>query len=1090
MELNQKVEPDTLRPISAPRRSKLKAARTGLLYAHSGIGAIGPFLSAVVLGGALWKVVSHDRIVVWVLACAALFLGRNCLKYCFHRQRRDEEAVIKWSKWYSLTIIAGGSLWGIAGIWLFPEGSIKYQFLLTIFVAGIAAAGTVIYSPTKDYVSSLLLTLLPLSGRFIYEFDEFHLTIGGAILLFAGALLLTGRRMHTVYSDSLKLRYDKEELVEDLEHEIARRDEIGKQLKTARDDLEHRVDARTSELKDLNRTLEQEIVERKQIEEELRKSEGKYRLLAENATDIVWTLDLKTLKFTYISPSLQKIRGYSAVEFVQLPLDKTMTPDSYALAMTALGEELERDSETGVQPDRIRLLEFREFCKDGSIIDTEVRIRFLRGANGFPAGLLGITRDVTERKRAKVSLRETEKRYRDVVEKANDIIYRADSNGFLVLVNPVGLRITGYSQEELTHNYLDFTHPDDKEAGREAQPGALISAKLIPDTYHEETIPQGGGRRFGLDFNLQLIIENDASGTVAVLEEISQRKLAEAALREGEERYRYLVENIEDLICTHDLQGNLLFVSSGPARMLGFAATDMVGTNLRSYLVPEMQDVFDTYLTTIRRDGRSSGFMLVQAKDGKKRIWEYRNTLHTGTSGEPIVIGVARDVTERRRAEQVERRLATAIDQATEGVMITNTDGTIQYVNPGLERMTGYSRDELIGQTPRILKSGLHDTLFYQQLWSAIKTGSTWTGQLTNRKKDGSLYHEDATISPVKDASGKIVNFVAVKRDITEHLQLANQLLQAQKMEAVGTLAGGIAHDFNNLLTVVIGFSELLLAEKDQNHPEYGDLQKIFHAAKNGAELVQRLLMFSRKSEPKLIPISLNRRIVQVETLLRRSIPRMVNISLDLSPDLPKINADPSQVEQVLMNLALNASDAMPDVGKLTVRTSIATLDEEYCRSNIEATPGEYVLLEVSDTGHGMDGETVEHIFEPFFTTKELGRGTGLGLAMVYGIVKQHNGHISVCSEVGNGTIFRVYFPTIPLADVEPEAPDSSIMPAFGTETVLLVDDEDFVRELGARILTKQRIYRASGGQRQRGARSLQEGTFTDITSDSRLDHA
>ena len=237
----------------------------------------------------------------------------------------------------------------MAGVWLFPEDSILHQYLFLIFVAGIGTASTVIYSPTKDYVPNLLLALLPLSGRFIYEFDRFHVITGGVILLFAGVLLITGRRMHMVYADSLMLRYDKEELVEDLKQEIAERDRLQAELQTAHDDLEIRVDARTKELKTLNRTLEQEIAERKQVEEELRKSEEKYRLLAENATDIVWTLDLATRKFTYISPSVQKIRGYSQAEALNLPLDKTLTPDSYTKAMTILGEEIGRDREPGVQ---------------------------------------------------------------------------------------------------------------------------------------------------------------------------------------------------------------------------------------------------------------------------------------------------------------------------------------------------------------------------------------------------------------------------------------------------------------------------------------------------------------------------------------------------------------------------------------------------------------------------------------------------------------------------------------------------------------------------------------------------------------------
>jgi two-component system, cell cycle sensor histidine kinase and response regulator CckA len=229
---------------------------------------------------------------------------------------------------------------------------------------------------------------------------------------------------------------------------------------------------------------------------------------------------------------------------------------------------------------------------------------------------------------------------------------------------------------------------------------------------------------------------------------------------------------------------------------------------------------------------------------------------------------------------------------------------------------------------------------------------------------------------------------------------------------------------------------------------------KILQAAKNGAELVQRLLTFSRKVEPKPIPLNLNRRIVQVEKLLKRTIPKMIDIQMHLSDDLAEINADPIQMEQVLMNLAVNARDAMPNGGKFVLETGNVTLDDEYCKAHVGPSPGDYVSLTVSDTGHGMDKETVEHIFEPFYTTKELGRGTGLGLAMVYGIVSQHGGFIRCYSEVGRGTTFTVYFPAIQSL-VGPGVETSAVMPAFGTETILLVDDEAFVRDLGERMLSK-----------------------------------
>ena len=411
---------------------------------------------------------------------------------------------------------------------------------------------------------------------------------------------------------------------------------------------------------------------------------------------------------------------------------------------------------------------------------------------------------------------------------------------------------------------------------------------------------------------------------------------------------------------------------------------------------------------------------------------------------------------DRKRAESAlhesEEKYRTLFEESMDGIYVTCQDGILIDANQSLLDLFGYAKEEVLGKSVLHMYANPADRRSF--IDHIEQDGSAINHQLNLRKKDGTEFtcSVSATIRRAED--GTILGYRGIMRDITEQANLQKQLLQAQKMEAIGTLSGGIAHDFNNLLTIVMGFSELLLAEKEQDHPEYADLQKIFHASKNGAELVQRLLMFSRKAEPNPVPMNLNKQIVQVEKLLRRTIPKMIDINLDLSPDLPKIYADPSQVEQALMNLAVNARDAMPDGGKLTVGTSTVTLNEEYSRRHVESSPGEYVLLEISDTGHGMDNETVEHIFEPFFTTKEMGRGTGLGLAMVHGIVKQHNGHITVYSEIGKGTTFRVHLPAIG-AEVETDVETTSIMPAFGTETVLLVDDEEFVRELGARILTK-----------------------------------
>ncbi|MFH0823152.1 MAG: PAS domain S-box protein [Pseudomonadota bacterium] len=418
------------------------------------------------------------------------------------------------------------------------------------------------------------------------------------------------------------------------------------------------------------------------------------------------------------------------------------------------------------------------------------------------------------------------------------------------------------------------------------------------------------------------------------------------------------------------------------------------------------------------------------------------------------VIESSVDISERKKAEERRRLLITAVEQSPDIILITDAEGTIQYVNPAVEAVTGYSPADVIGSTPRMFKSGRQDKAVYSKMWGALERGLVWAGRLTNEKKDGSLYEEDTVISPVTDDSGRITNYVAVNRDVTKEITLRKQLVQAQKMESIGTLAGGLAHDFNNLLTIIQGFSELLLMNKQSGDPDYADLMKIAQAARNGADLVKRILTFSRKVETSFRPTDLNHEIKQIRKLLERMIPKMVAVEMLLSDDSLLINADPGQIEQVILNLAVNAKDAMPDGGKIVIRTDKVVLDPASCDILHGLQPGNHAVLTVTDTGHGMDRDVVDRIFEPFFTTKAVGKGTGLGLAMVYGIIKGHGGHITCHSRPGAGTSFKMYFPLLDSRrKVDPAA--TAIMPAFGTETLLLVDDEVYVRELAVKILSR-----------------------------------
>jgi PAS domain S-box-containing protein len=364
-----------------------------------------------------------------------------------------------------------------------------------------------------------------------------------------------------------------------------------------------------------------------------------------------------------------------------------------------------------------------------------------------------------------------------------------------------------------------------------------------------------------------------------------------------------------------------------------------------------------------------------------------------------------------REREQSHARLATAVEQAAESIIITDVAGTIVYVNPAFEKTTGYTAEEAVGHNPRMLKSGEHDEAFYRQIWDTLLQGRVWSGRITNKKKSGALYQAETTISPIHDLTGQIVNYVAVKHDVTQQVLMESQLRQAQKMEAIGQLAGGVAHDFNNLLTVIQGNASVMLSADVNAAIRTECSQQILHAAERAAALTRQLLLFSRKRVMQPANRNLNDIVEGMVKMLRRVLGEDVALRSELAPELPQVFADVGMIEQILLNLAVNSRDAMPTGGVLTIATGKQKLDDKEASEKRLGVAGEFVWLRISDTGCGIPPEVRPRIFEPFFTTKEVGKGTGLGLATVYGIVEQHHGCIEVSSETGTGTTFKVYLP-------------------------------------------------------------------------------
>lgn len=549
---------------------------------------------------------------------------------------------------------------------------------------------------------------------------------------------------------------------------------------------------------------------------------------------------------------------------------------------------------------------------------------------------------------------------------------------------------------------------------------------------------------------------------VAELEALAlKRERAEAALRESEERFRNLLEFIPGIsIQGYGADGKVRYWNKASEQVYGYTAEEAIGKNLADLIIPDhVKSEFQKALKLGAQATSSGEFMpggeyLLRHKNGSLVPVHSIHTVVKLEGRDPIMFCIDVDLTERKKIEEELRRtkehLENVVENAVDAVAVVDSRGRVVSWNKRSEEVFGHSAQEALG---------MHFSAFYEErsklepLLDELRSrGVVRDREMAMRCKDGQVVPMELSISLLKDHEGRRVGSVCMARDLREKKLLEAQLMHAMKMEAVGTLAGGIAHDFNNLLQAVQGYTEWLLFRKQENDPDAQPLQAILRAAKRGGELTRQLLTFSRKLESRRRPTDLNREVLQVRELLERAIPKMITIELDLEDELRIVDIDPSQIEQAIMNLAVNARDAMPQGGLLRISTRNVFLNEKACRGRLGLTPGSYVLLAVSDTGHGMDQKTLQHVFEPFFTTKETGKGTGLGLSMVYGIVKSHGGHVFCESEPGRGTTFQVYLPAPEQGlEVREEPPGFEVR--AGREVVLFVDDEDFIRDLGQQIL-------------------------------------
>jgi PAS domain S-box-containing protein len=545
----------------------------------------------------------------------------------------------------------------------------------------------------------------------------------------------------------------------------------------------------------------------------------------------------------------------------------------------------------------------------------------------------------------------------------------------------------------------------------------------------------------------------DGNMLVRAMRYAAERKRSLEALKQSSNYFRSLIENALDIIAVLDPDGAIRYVSPSTERVLGYSRGELISTDARRLVHPaDVAEISMPAGATITSEIR------VLHKNGSWRVLE---TIGRSMPDDPAISGIvinARDITERidadRQLRELNERLRASIDTSPLAIYQFDLEGRVTAWNHAAERTFHWSEAEVLGRLlPIVPKDGWKE---FQDMVAKARSGPPLVAYEARRQcKNGSTIDVNVWLAPLQDAEGRVGEFLAISEDTTERKRLEAQFRQAQKMEAVGRLAGGVAHDFNNLLTVITGYSQLAMNKLGPAAPAHTDLREVMAAADRAAGLTKQLLAFSRRQVVEPTIIDLNHVVGEMDRMLRRVIGEDVELVVDLCEHVHPVRADRGQIELVLLNLAVNARDAMPSGGRLLIKTANAELGSEAPRSRVLELTGPFAQISISDTGTGIDPRIREQIFEPFFTTKELGKGTGLGLSTSYGIVKQHGGHISVYSELGLGTTFNIYLPAV--AEPAPEIPqDAHLAAGRGTETVLIVEDEAGVANVMRATLSAQ----------------------------------
>lgn len=790
-----------------------------------------------------------------------------------------------------------------------------------------------------------------------------------------------------------------------------------------------------------------------------------FRTLVENSLDVIMRFD-RSCRHLYVNPLVEEQTGIPPDQFI----GKTHAELGFPSDLVNLWEEALKKVFATAEPNRVEFqlpdgiwidwLLVPEFSPDGSVETVITAARDITAQRKVEEALRSarnnletrvaertaeLVREITDRKQAEEALRRSEETLRLIVEGSPGFFfYVHDAEGVFLYLSPSVKEITGRSQEEWKKHYTAYLtdNPINQQVVEHTE--RTLRGEVSENSYPVE-IEHADGRRIFLQvYERPILKEGSVVGIQGVAHDITERRERERELR----RLSSALAGLSEMVIITNLAHRVIYANQASNVLLGFRPEELIGRDSRELFngVPGNPPCLGEMIARETVQDFWRGEIFCRKKDGTIISMDLSMTALKDAEGEKIGwVGISADITGRKRSEEELRFLSSITRQVRDAIVVTDRDFKIIYLNPAAAEMYGYSQEDIQGKSPGIFNAEPVAEDIQQDIYRSLGAGKIWEGAHLNRHKDGSTFTVELKISPLLDSRGSIIGYISIQRDISERRQLEEQLLHAQKMEAIGTLAGGLAHDFNNILAGITGYAYLAREKIESRETVVSELESIERLSQRGSDITEALLTFARGGEYRLRPININRIITDVLGIIGRTAVG-INIRAELSPEITNVLGKEGPLHQLVLNLCLNSRDAMPEGGTLTVRTVKVEAGGAAPVSSLSGNGKDWIMVTVSDTGIGMDQETRKRIFDPFFTTKAETAGTGLGLAIVSGIVERLKGMIEVASAPGKGSVFTVFLPAT--RREESKLPPSPPEAAGGEETILVVDDDTDFRNI------------------------------------------